>query len=197
MENILGTSNIGGGIKSDLYNTIDYNASIYFMNNVLSDMKHILTSRELNELQTVLQTVIMNYSIALAGELHIDIPVTDFNNNILTKFIEDKKLQGLSERTLTYYQSELNLFFDFCGIRVDSITTENIREYFTYNLEVKHVSPATIDNTRRIFSSFWNYCVANGLLYSNPTKKIDRVKNVKKIKKPFSNNEVIVMREHF
>jgi site-specific recombinase XerD len=54
-----------------------------------------------------------------------------------------------------------------------------------------------VDNVRRIFNSFYNYCVVNGLLYRNPCKKIDAIKGAKKIKKPFSNAEIIKMREHF
>ena len=194
---MLGLSNMGGAYKTELYDDIDYNASVYFLNNVLSDMNQFLTSRQLMELQGVLQTVMGNYSIALDGEISLDIPFTEFNNNLLTQFIEDKRLIGLSEKTLEYYQSTLTLFFEHVGRSADSITADDIRDYFEYQLEIRRVSKTTCDNIRRIFSSFWNYCVVNGLLYKNPTRKIDKIKGTKEIKKPFSNNEIIVMREHF
>lgn len=194
---MLDLSNVGGAYKSELYEDIDYNASIYFMNNVLSDMNPILTSRELNELQIVLQDVIMNYSIALDGELSIDIPYTEFNKNLLTTFIEDKRLMGLSERTIEYYESQLTKFFEWINLGANAITSDDIRDYFEYNLECRHASEITVDNIRRIFSSFWNYCVVNGLLYQNPTRRIEKIKGKKEIKKAFSNEEIIVMRENF
>lgn len=194
---MLDLSNVGGVYKSGLYEDIDYNASVYFMNNVLSDMNPILTSRQLNELQTVLQTVMGNYSIALDGELSIDIPYTEFNKNLLTTFIEDKRLMGLSERTIEYYESQLTKFFEWINLGANAITSDDIRDYFEYNMECRHTSEITVDNMRRIFSSFWNYCVVNGLLYQNPTKRIEKIKGKKEIKKAFSNEEIIVMRENF
>lgn len=194
---MLDLGNIGGDYKSDLYNEIDYDASVYFINNLLSDMQPVLTSRQLNELQNVVLDVMEDYSISLDGELSMDIPYTEFNTNLLNTFIEDKRLIGLSEKTITFYESELNRFFEYTGRSVDSITADDIRDYFEYQLEVRKVTPITVDNIRRIFNSFWNYCVVNGLLYKNPCRRIDKIKGKKEIKKPFSNNEIIIMREHF
>lgn len=194
---MLDLSNVGGAYKSELYEDIDYNASIYFMNNVLSDMNPLLTSRQLNELQIVLQDVMRDYSIALDGELSIDIPYTEFNKNLLTTFIEDKRLMGLSERTIEYYESQLTKFFEWVNLGANSITSDDIRDYLEYNMEFRRASAITVDNMRRIFSSFWNYCVVNGLLYQNPTKRIEKIKGKKEIKKAFSNEEIIVMRENF
>lgn len=175
----------------------EYNVKVFFMNNVLGDMEHFLSSNELVQLNNILQKVLTNYSISSDGELYEDIPYTELNKQLLTKFIEDKRLFGLSEKTLTYYKEELTRFFEWVKNGADSITTEDIRYYFQYMMETRRVTTTTIDNTRRIFNTFYNYCVVNGLLYSNPCKKIDKIKGQKKIKKPFSNMEIITMRDHF
>lgn len=175
----------------------EYNVKVFFMNNILGDMEPFLSSNELVQLNNILQKVLANYSISSDGELYEDIPYTELNKQLLTKFIEDKRLFGLSEKTLTYYYEELTRFFEWIKMGADSITTEDIRYYFNYMIETRGVTSTTIDNTRRIFNSFYNYCVVNGLLYTNPCKKIDKIKGQKKIKKPFSNWEIITMRDHF
>ena len=175
----------------------EYNVKLFFMNNVLGDMEQYLSSKELTQLNDVLQKTLSEYSISSDGELYEDIPYMELNKSLLNKFLEDKRLFGLSEKTLAYYKDELTHFFDWIQNGADSITTEDIRAYFTYKMESRKVTPVTIDNTRRIFNTFYNYCVVNGLLYSNPCKKIDKIKGQKKIKKPFTNMEIIVMRDHF
>ena len=175
----------------------EYNVKLFFMNNVLRDMEQYLSSKELAQLNDVLQKVLTEYSISSDGELYEDIPYTELNKSLLNKFIEDKRLYGLSEKTLAYYKEELTRFFEWISNGADSITTEDIRAYFTYLMENRRVTTVTIDNTRRIFNTFYNYCVVNGLLYTNPCKKIDKIKGQKKIKKPFSNEEIITMRDHF
>ena len=175
----------------------EYNVKVFLMNNILHDMEQFLSSNELVILNNVLQKVLTNYSISSDGELYEDIPYTELNKQLLTKFIEDKRLFGLSEKTLLYYRDELIRFFKWIKMGADSVTTEDIRYYFSYLMETRKVNSTTIDNTRRIFNTFYNYCVVNGLLYSNPCKKIDKIKGEKKIKKPFTNMEIIVMRDHF
>lgn len=174
----------------------EYNVKVFLINNILGDMEQYLTSNELVILNNLLQKVLANYSISSDGELYEDIPYAELNKQLLTKFIEDKRLFGLSEKTLTYYKEELTRFFEWIQMGADSITTEDIRYYFNYLMETRKVTSTTIDNTRRIFNTFYNYCVVNGLLYANPCKKIDKIKGQKKIKKPFSNMEIIVLRDH-
>jgi len=188
-------NNLGNAYKSDLFQEADHNAKIFFVNNVLSDMNSVFTSRQLNELNIVLQSVIKNYSISTDVELHDDTPYWEVNNNLLDRFIEDKRTFGLSEKTLIYYQSELIRFFDWQEKRVDEISTDDIRLYFEYFREIRKCSETTVDNIRRIFNSFYNYCIVNGLLYKNPCKKIDRIKGTKEIRKPFSTVEIIKLRE--
>ena len=175
----------------------EYNVKVFLVNNILGDMEPYLSSSELVLLNDTLNKVLSNYSISSDGDLYEDIPYTELNKQLLTKFIEDKRLFGLSEKTLTYYKEQLIQFFKWAENGADSITTEDIRFYFSYLMETRKVTSVTIDNTRRIFNSFYNYCVVNGLLYSNPCKKIDKIKGPKKIKKPFTNMEIITMRDNF
>ena len=65
--------NIGGNYKPELYNIQDNHAVVRLVNNILSDMDPLLTSRQLTELHNVLQKAIKNYSISSEDELYEDI----------------------------------------------------------------------------------------------------------------------------
>ena len=193
---MLKINNIGGEFKSDLYNLSDNNTVTRFVNNVLSDMDQVLTSRQLTELHNVLQDTIRNYSISCDERLYDDIDYHEVNDYLLDKFFEGKRLQGLSERTLTAYNSHLTHVIKRLEKGFDSITHEDIQDFFNFLIEVNHSSMTTLDNYRRILNTFYNYCVNNGLLYKNPVLKIGALKKVKKVKQAFTYEEIIYLREN-
>lgn len=193
---MLDVNNLGGEFKTDLYNLSDNNAVIRFVNNVLTDMDHILTSRQLTELNNILQEAVRNYSISSDEKLYADIDYKELNEKLLQQFLDDKKLVGLSEKSLALYDSCIRYGVRIIDKGFDSITHEDIQDFFDYCIEVNHTSMTTIDNYRRIFNTFYNYCVTNGLLYKNPILKMNAVKKVKKIKQAFSHEEIIYLREN-
>lgn len=186
---------IGGTYKPEIYNIQDNHAVVRFVNNVLSDMDPLLSSRQLTELNNVLQIAIKEYSISSDDKLYEKIDYNELNEKLLTQFLEDKRLAGLSERTLRQYNDSINYVFKFLKKGADAVTPEDVRFFFEYCIDERKNSLTTIDNYRRFLNSFYNYCVANGLLYKNPILKIDRIKQVKKIKQPFTVTEIIYLRE--
>ena len=102
---MLEVNNFGGKFKTDLYNLSDNNAVIRFVNNILTDMNPILTSRQLSELNNVLQEAVRNYSISSDEKLYGDIDYHELNDKLLNQFLDDKRLAGLSEKSLELYDT--------------------------------------------------------------------------------------------
>lgn len=194
---MLGLDNLGGAYKTQVYDTIDKNAINLFVNNILSDMESILNSRQLTSLHEALQETILDYSISLTEEvLYIDKTPEELNNELLKQFLDDKRLAGLTERTLEAYEQSLNYIFEWVDKGVDTITSEDIKDFFNYKIEHDHTSLTTLDNYRRFLNSFYVHCVNNGLLFKNPILKIPSMKRPRKIKEAFSDTEVIYLREN-
>lgn len=193
---MLNIENLGGAYKSDLYEITDTRATTRFVNSVLYDMDPLLTSRQLTELNNVLQKVLKDYSISADGTLYDDVDYHELNDRLLTQFIDDKRLAGLSEKTLTQYNDSIIRFLDYVEKGVDSITVDDIREFFEYLIEECGNGKTTVDNYRRYFNSFYNYLVNNGLVYKNPLLKISRLKHTRKVKHAFTSRELIYMREN-
>lgn len=74
---------------------------------------------------------------------------------LLRKFLEAKRIEGCSEKTLAYYQSTINRMFVSIGKEVTHIMTEDLRSYLTDYQRQNNLSRVTIDNVRRILSSFF------------------------------------------
>lgn len=193
---MLNVDNLGGQYKSELYTITDNNAVIRFINNIMSDMDHVLSSRQLLELNKVLQNTIKNYSISTDEELYADKDWRELNSELLESFLDGKKLQGLSPQSLNAYEFALKFAFNYMGKSADSITPDDVRDYLQYMIEERKTSLTTVDNYRRTLNTFYNYCVTNGLLYKNPILKINAIKKVKKIKQPFTNEEIIELRNN-
>lgn len=193
---MLNVDNLGGAYKSELFNETDNAAVSLFINNVLSDMDSLVSSRQLTMLHNLLLETMKNYSISLDGELYGDVDYKELNHDLLNRFLEAKRLQGLSERTLEQYDQSINYVLDWIKKGVDSITIEDIRNFMDYKLVNDNASYTTLDNYRRFLNSFYNYCVTQGLLYRNPIRKMEAIKQKRKIKQPFTNEEIIYLREN-
>ena len=193
---MLNVGNLGGAYKSDYYEVTDNHAATRFINSVLSDMDPLLTSRQLTELNNVLQKVLENYSISADGVLYDDIDYHELNDRLLTQFLEDKRLAGLSEKTLEQYERSIIRFLNHVDKGLDSVTTDDFRDFFEFLVEECGDGKATVDNYRRYFNSFYVYLVNNGLVYRNPLLKINKIKSTRKVKHAFTNRELIYMREN-
>lgn len=193
---MLNVNNLGGEYKSQLYDITDHSAISRFTNNILSDMDPLLTSRQLTELNVVLQKTINNYSISDDGELYHDVNWQELNDDLLSQFLEGKRLAGLSEKTLMQYDGNIRFVFQYLQKGADTVTADDIREFMEWAIEERKIQMVTVDNYRRFLNSFYNWCVNNGLLYKNPLLKINAVKRVKKVKQAFSYKEIIYLREN-
>ena len=72
-------------------------------------------------------------------------------------FITAKQIEGCSEKTLSYYRKTIEALT--AGVRkaVQQITTDDLRRYLTNYQVQRRSSKVTIDNIRRILSSFFSW----------------------------------------
>ena len=114
------------------------------------------------------------------------------NERLLNDFIDAKKLEGRSINTLVYYKSTLEKFLETLNKPVTDVRAQELRPYLLNYGET--VSKVTLDNVRRIFSSFFAWLLEEEYIFRNPMNKIHRVKQPKTIKKPFSEYEIEQLR---
>lgn len=104
----------------------------------------------------------------------------------LKMFFVSKKVEGLSDRTLTYYRTVLNTFFTKCKKNLFEVTSDDIKVYLAYRGMKDNVSKVTQDNERRVLRSFYGWLADEDYIPKNPVRAVKSIRKDKIIKKPFS-----------
>ncbi len=116
------------------------------------------------------------------------------NESYVRTFITIKAIKGLSQKTLKSYMYDINRFLDFIQKPVPTITTNDVRYYLAKRMQ-DGCTNVTVDNTRRYLKSFFETLHKEKLIQDNPVSYIDEIKKEKKVKEPFSENDMEALRE--
>ena len=117
------------------------------------------------------------------------------NSELEQAFIAAKRLEGCSEKSLAYYHATLNKLLQALNKPVDAITTPDIRAYLASIQESRSLSRVTIDNIRRIFSSFFSWLEDEDLIRKSPVRRIRKVRAEFLIKEVLSDENLEVLRD--
>lgn len=112
----------------------------------------------------------------------------------LQLFLVRKKTEGKSIRTLKQYQLHLSKLLQYLNKPLDKITEDDLFLYLAWYQKARNVSNTYLDNIRLVFSSFFTWCNNKGYISKNPTIGLEPIKSEKKIKKPFSDEELEKLR---
>ena len=121
--------------------------------------------------------------------------VGEDSSNLLQSFLSSKRLEGCSERTLTYYETTINMMLNRVALPVVKIDTDNIRQYLSEYQSERGSSKVTIDNIRRIFTSFFSWLEDEEYILTSPVRRIHKVKFGRTVKDTFSDEELEKMRD--
>ena len=111
-------------------------------------------------------------------------------------FISAKRIEGCSEKTLKYYQSTIDALLTTLGKSAQQLTTEDLRDYLTNYQRKRQSSKVTIDNIRRILSSFFSWLEDEDYIIKSPVRRIHKVKTAKVVKDTYTDEELELMRDN-
>lgn len=111
-------------------------------------------------------------------------------------FLAAKRVEGCSEKTIRYYDSTLRNVLNAIGKEVLCVTTDDLRFYLdSYQLN-RSAGKTTIDNIRRILSSFFAWLEDEDYIIKSPVRRIHKVKTCKTVKETYSDEALEIMRDH-
>ena len=130
-------------------------------------------------------------------EKEVSFSDNDFESNyrLLGSFISAKRVEGCSEKTLEYYGSTIGKMLDSVGKCVEYISTDDLRGYLAFYRDERGSSKVTVDNIRRIFSSFFSWLEDEDYILKNPVRRIHRVKMGRVVKEVLSDENLEVLRD--
>ena len=157
---------------------------------VIQGMLPYLNNAQNEKLREILQYTLANYDIK--EEQYHEI-TSEYN--FVELFLSAKRIEGCSEKSLKYYMTTIETMLDELKKDVRHIVTDDIRGYLTEYQKKKKSSKVTIDNIRRILSSFFSWLEDEDYILKSPVRRIHRVKSGTNIKETYSDEALELMRD--
>ena len=153
-------------------------------------MASILNNEQKEKLKEVLLYTFYNIEVtSIKDELVED--TTDYTK----MFIAAKRIEGCSERTLNYYETTIRVMIEKLSKKINSIETEDLRNYLSEYQAKNNCSKVTIDNVRRILSSFFAWLEDEDYIMKSPVRRIHKVKATQTVKETYTDEELEEMRD--
>lgn len=118
------------------------------------------------------------------------------NQDFMNMFLSAKDIEGCSKRTIKYYKDIIEKFLSNIGKSIKEITTDDIRLYLAYYKENSNCNTVTMDNLRRVFSSFFAWLENEDYIIKSPVRRIHKVKTAVTVKETFSDENIEKMRDN-
>lgn len=161
-----------------------------FIKEIIQEMLPYLNNGQSKKLQEVLQYTLVNYEIIENQERK-----ENSEQNYVELFLSAKHIEGCSDKTLKYYKATIEAMLDELNKNVKHIVTDDIRGYLREYQNKKKSSKVTIDNIRRILSSFYSWLEDEDYILKSPVRRIHRVKTGTNIKETYSDEALELMRD--
>lgn len=118
------------------------------------------------------------------------------NEEYLTLFLDAKKIEGCSERTLQYYQVTIVKLLEWTNTPIRKITTDEIRRYLVEYQQINNCSKVTVDNIRRNISSFFSWLEEEDYILKSPMRRIHKIKTKQQVKETISDEAIERLRDN-
>ena len=169
------------------FNTEDMKET--FITQITEAMSGTLTVDQMTQLSSVLLQTLSGYTlIDEGGKVQEDI-VT--NTRLLEIFLSAKLVEGCSAKTIKYYETTIKQLFKYMPKAVKDYTTDDLRAYLAVFQKKHKSSKVTIDNIRRIFSSFFSWLEDEDFILKSPVRRIHKVKTGEQVKEISAQSEDI------
>lgn len=163
------------------------------LNEVLQGMQVFLDNAQMEQLKRVLQHTFWNCTVT---ETETPCEPDEQNSRMVELFLSSKRVEGCSEKTLRYYKATIEITLNSIGKDIRHIETEDLRQYLTEHQQKKQSSRVTIDNIRRILSSFFSWLEDEDYILKSPVRRIHRVKTSTVIKETYTDEALETMRDN-
>lgn len=160
------------------------------INQVLQAMSKTLGNQEIERLRDVLEITFSNVEIFEKNESDAVIDVS-----IIKNFLSAKRVEGCSEKSMRYYESTIRNALTTVGKSVKDISTDDLRHYLDEYQQRSGASRVTVDNIRRILSSFFAWLEEEFYIVKSPVRRIHKVKTGKVVKETYSDEALEMMRD--
>lgn len=163
------------------------------INQILAEMLPILNNFQNEKLKLVLESKLAKFELK---ERTIRVGNTEEDFKLIDLFIEAKHVEGCSDKSLKYYKNVIWKMLNAIKKNIKEIQTDDLRQYLTNYQNERKVSKISIDNVRRILSSFYGWLEDENYILKSPVRRIHKVKTDICIKETYTDETLEVMRDN-
>ena len=175
----------------DQYKFYDMKETI--IQTVLDGMRTVLTENQLEMLTDVTRKALSECEIT--PKATEEEQRNKENAELLGAFISSKKVEGCSDKTINYYKSSIEKLIVTVKKNVCDISTNDIRCYLAEQQEQRGLSKVTIDNLRRVYSSFFSWLEDEDYITKSPVRRIHKVRTDALVKEVLTDENIEVLRD--
>ncbi len=163
------------------------------LNDIVSGIKDALSDKQLMQVSNSIKDVLAKYEInkKASNEERRE----KENTELLETFLSAKKIEGCSDKTIHYYHSSIVKLLKGLSKCIKEICTNDIRRYLAEIQEKNNLSKVTIDNLRRIFSSFFSWLEDEDYIAKSPVRRIHKVRTDTLVKEVLSDENIETLRD--
>lgn len=163
------------------------------IDDVVAKMSGSLSPTQLYELRKTLALELGDYEIVVAPCQKER--TQHENEELLGSFISAKRIEGCSDKTLIYYKNTISSWLRTINMGLRDVVTNDIRHYLSEFQAKKNSSKTTIDNIRRIFSSFFSWLEDEDYIVKSPVRRIHKVRSEITVKETISDEQMETLRD--
>ena len=168
---------------------------IEVISNITRDMQGSLTDYQLNKLKESLIINFENIEFIIKTDEIKHQEDLDENVRMINNFISSKEVEGCSNRTIKYYQEIIDKFIDSFDKSIKNINAEEIRQYLSEYKECSSCNSTTIDNIRRVLSSFFSWLEDEDYIIKSPVRKIHKIKTASMVREILTDENLEKLRD--
>ena len=159
-----------------------------------SNMEHYLNEIQIARLNECLKSILNDFEL-FKKDNNLSFDESKENHELLVSFLSAKQIEGCSEKTIDYYRNMIFKMLESVNLKIESITTDDLRKYLADYKNQSNASKSTIDNIRRVLSSFFSWLEDEGYISKNPVRRIHRIKTKRVVKEVLSDENFEVLRD--
>lgn len=163
-------------------------------NEICRRMTNHLNSLQIELLRETLTQVFTDFGLNDSIEPDAE-NIAEQNLHLIQMFIAAKKIEGCSDNTLKYYTNTLTSMSNSFQKSIRDIETNDLRFYLSNYQNTRNTSKVTLDNIRRILSSFFSWLEDEDYIIKSPVRRIHKVKTTKIVKETLSDEHLEQLRD--
>ena len=161
---------------------------------IQQEMSGVLNNAQRQKLSEVLEHCFFNVDVVSLE--NYSLPQTKSNQTLKEDFLSAKQVEGCSLRSINYYSSTLDNLIKDLKKPFNQIETEDLRTYLSEYQKKNNASKQTIDNIRRILSSFFTWLEDEDYILKSPVRRIHKIKTTKQVKETYSDENLETLRDN-